>query len=108
MEEILGAILKVHYISFDMDIYSEYKKEEEFELPVVLNVNRRIPVLDNDLLIQRIVSEDEVIVHINGHWGDDVVVTSEKPGHFKASDSYGHNDNFRGFSIDMTIELVKK
>jgi len=107
-KEILGAVLKVSYKAVDRDTYSENTKEEEFELPVVLNASRRIPFLDADMLIQRIVSQDEVIVHINGHWGDDVTVTSKKPGIFHASDSYGYNDNFRAFSIDMTIELVKK
>lgn len=108
LEEIPGAVLKVSYKSFERDTSSENTKEEKFELPVVLNANRRIPVLDNDMFIQRIVSEDEVIVHINGHWGDDIAVSSEKPGHFKASDAYGYNDNFHAFSIEMVIELVKK
>lgn len=108
LEEIPGMVLKVSYKSTDRDTYSQNEKEEKFELPVVLNASRRIPVLDADMLIQRIVSQDKVIVHINGHWGGDVTATSKKPGCFRASDSYGYNDNFRVFSIDMTIELVKK
>ena len=108
LEEIPGMVLKVSYKSTDIDTYSQNEKEEKFELPVVLNASRRIPVLASDMLIQKIISKDEVIVHINGHWGDDIVVTSKKSGYFKASDSYGYNDNFRAFSIDMVIELVKK
>ena len=105
LDEIPGAVLKVHMESSDRDIYSENNRSEDFEIPVVLNANRRIPVLCNDMFIQKIVSENEVIVHFNGHWGGDVVVNNKETAHFHASDSYGYNDNFCAFSLDVTMEL---
>ncbi len=107
-KSIPAMFLKFHVKSSEVDTYSSNEKTEDFELPIILNEKRRIPVLDNDVVIKEIISDNEVIVDIQGHWGKEITVTSNKESVFKASDSYGSNDNFRAFSIEMSIKLVKK
>ena len=108
LESVPDAVIQVHSITSNRDIYSESTKEEDFELPVMKGANKHLSTIEGDLIVERIVSEDEIHMSVTGHWGKDFVVTSNKEGVFEARDSYGYNDNFRAFSIKLVAKLVKK
>ena len=108
LEEIPEAVLQVHLKVDEIDTYTNHTDEKDFELPVVVNTKKRLPAIEGDLIVKRIISEDEVHMEVTGHWGKDFVVTSKEEGMFKAGDSYGCNDNFQAFSIELVVKLVKK
>ena len=108
LESVPGMVLQVHSIVSEKDIYSEEKREKDFELPLMNGSNKHLSTVEGDLIVKRIVSEDEVHMSVTGHWGKDFVVTSKEEGVFEAGDSYGYNDNFRAFSIKLVVKLVKK
>ena len=108
LESIPETVIQVHSIKSDMDIYSESTREEDFELPATKGADKYLSTIEGNLIVKRIVSEDEVHMSVTGHWGKDFVVTSSEEGVFEAGDSYGYNDNFRAFSIKLVAKLVKK
>ena len=108
LDGVSDAKLLVHLERYARDIYSESTKEQDYEIPLILNESIDISIVNGKLFVKRIISEDEVLMSVNGHYGKDFIVTSEKEGIFKAGDSYGHNDNFYAFSCKITVKLVKK
>ena len=68
----------------------------------------KLSIIEGSMTVKEIISEDKVLIDISGHWGDEIIVTSDKEGEFSVADSFGYNDNFRAFSIKLTIKLVKK
>ena len=108
LESISDKVIQVHSIISDVDTYSQTTKEDDFELPAALNANKYLSTVEGDLKVKRINSENEVLLEITGHYRKEILVTSDKDGVYEVGDSYGYNDNFRAFSIKLTIKLVKK
>ena len=108
LESVLGYALQVHSVVNEIDSYSNQTFEKDFELPVIKEANKYISTVEGNLIVKRIISENEIELEVTGHYGKNLIVTLSDEGIYKASDSYGYNDNFRAFSITLTIKLVKK
>ena len=108
LESIPGALLKIHSEVSEQDAHSNGTFEKDYELPAVLNANTYISTVEGDLVVKRIISEDEILMSVTGHYGKEILVTTGSDGVYSAGDSYGYNDHFRAFSCKLTIKLVKK
>ena len=106
--EIPDKVLKIHYEDTEIDSYSRNDSEKDFELPAVVGANIEILSVNGILKVEKIYSEESVQLTISGHYGKEIIVTSDEPGIYDVGDTYGYNDNFRSFSCKMTIQLVKK
>ena len=107
LPEIKGATLLIKVDYYDRDTYSGTNSTYEETLPVVHKANMMLKWYDQVIRVKRIISNHEVVIGI-GPKGDEFTVTDKEDGTYQDGGTYGYNDNWRSFSVKITVKLIKK